>query len=117
MVLGWVIGRRPRGNDQMAYRRSLAEQLQAAMAAVGMAHIDMSTPVDALSGGYQRRLALALQLVRLPSLLLMDEPLAGACVSRETTRLLKRQLAREKALTDALLGDTWPLGSVCIAYQ
>jgi hypothetical protein len=75
---------RPRGNDQMQYRRKLAEQLQAAMAAVGMAHIDINTPVDALSGGYQRRLALALQLVRLPSLLLMDEPLAGALACSPT---------------------------------
>jgi ABC-type multidrug transport system ATPase subunit len=50
---------------------------QGALTSVGMAHIPLDTKIDSLSGGYQRRLALALQIVRMPSLLLLDEPLAG----------------------------------------
>ncbi|KAF4397517.1 hypothetical protein G4B88_027257 [Cannabis sativa] len=44
---------------------------------VGLNGILLDKDPQSLSGGYKRRLALAIQLVQIPDLLILDEPLAG----------------------------------------
>lgn len=64
------------------------DQIKAALQEVGLDHLSLDTSPDNLSGGQQRRLSLAVQLIRQPNLLLLDEPTAGLDWS------MRRQLAK-----------------------
>jgi len=54
-----------------------SERIEQVLHSVGLREISLDTVPHDLSGGQQRRLAIAVQLLRQPSLLLMDEPTAG----------------------------------------
>lgn len=54
-----------------------SDRIQEALNEVGLAQLPLNTSPNSLSGGQQRRLAFAVQLIRQPNLLLLDEPTAG----------------------------------------
>jgi energy-coupling factor transport system ATP-binding protein len=53
------------------------DRVYAALEEVGLADISLNLSPDQLSGGQQRRVALAVQLIRQPNILMLDEPTAG----------------------------------------
>ncbi len=53
------------------------DRIHEALSEVGLAQLPLNTSPNSLSGGQQRRLAFAVQLIRQPHLLLLDEPTAG----------------------------------------
>jgi len=94
LTFGW-----PQSQNAFTKRRELAYRMNDALHSVGMEHIPLETEVRTLSGGYKRRLALAIQLVRNPAVLCLDEPLAGLDwqTRAEVTALLD-ELKRERAV-------------------
>jgi energy-coupling factor transport system ATP-binding protein len=68
------------------------DQVYEALESVGLEQLSLHTSPQSLSGGQQRRLSLAVQLIRQPHLLLLDEPTAGLdwSMRRQLVNVLKK---------------------------
>lgn len=84
---------------KLGQRRLPSENVEAVLKQVGLEGVSLQQAPETLSGGQQRRLALAVQLLRNPRVLLLDEPTAGLdwSVRREILELLA-ELGRERVL-------------------
>ena len=82
---------------RLGQRRLPGELQSEVLTKVGLGLIDISEFPERLSGGQQRRLAIAVQLIRRPKILLLDEPTAGLdwSIRDEILRLIKH-LSKEK---------------------
>jgi energy-coupling factor transporter ATP-binding protein EcfA2 len=90
-------------------------RVTAALAAVGLDAALANRPIDQLSGGQMRRVALAGLLARTPRVLILDEPLAGldAASQRGLVRLLADR-RRETGLTVVVIShDFTGLEELC----
>ncbi len=73
----YFIGTTIRKELKIGHKLIRNEKIDYALKQVGLNKINLSLPPENLSGGQQRRLAVAVQLLRDPRIILMDEPTAG----------------------------------------
>jgi energy-coupling factor transport system ATP-binding protein len=97
-----------------------SDRIYETLAEVGLDHLSLQMAPHSLSGGQQRRLGIAVQLIRQPSILLLDEPTAGLDWSMR--RQLVNLLAKLKAHWSLLVvshdaGDLLDIADRCWTLQ
>ncbi|KAL4190906.1 hypothetical protein AMTRI_Chr07g78180 [Amborella trichopoda] len=101
VIFGW-----PKHSGGLPLRQQLASRLQTAIHSVGLIGISMEKDPQFLSGGFKGHLALAVQLVRMPDLLLLDEPLAGLGNKWKTTTYQVNPLSKKKSISNETYNPT-----------
>jgi len=106
---------------RLGHRRLSTERIESVLRTVGLAGLSLQQAPERLSGGQQRRLALAVQLLRDPGVLLLDEPSAGLDWSvRQELVGLVAELAKQRPVLivthepeafDAVAAQRWELRS------
>jgi ATPase subunit of ABC transporter with duplicated ATPase domains len=96
------------------------------LAGLGMPHLGLDAPVEPMSGGERRRVALAALLVRAADLLILDEPtnhLDIAGITWLAEHLVRRRgalvvVTHDRWFLDAVATQTWEVGEGTVrAYE